>query len=131
MRIFDVRLIRDPALPAGGVALPPSARLPALRRLRLGCTASATRVTVAGSAGELRLAPDVWQGLGIPYEGLRLLLRQTGPGEVELGPTFGALYTGRKGRLSAAELQRRMHAYFGHKKHVPGLFALGFDRSTD
>lgn len=125
----SVRLYRDERLPAGHARLPGSAPGEAVF-LRFGSVGVQAALAEPAPAGEVHLAPDLWQRLTVPYDSIGLNLRQTGPGQVELGPAVAVLYTG-NGSLSMREAGERASLYYGHLKGEPGLLALGFDGAID
>ncbi len=88
--------------------------------------------TCAGKAppGEAHLAADLWDRLAIPYDGIRLTLRQAAPDQLELGPAVAVLYPGRE-RVPLREMCDRAVLYYGHLCSAPGLLAFGFDEEID
>jgi hypothetical protein len=99
--------------------------------LRLGCTTVSATVYRRAPAGELRLARDLWERLGVPLRSMDLAVRRNDNGELELGPSVAVLYPGRSDQLSSGAVADSARFYFGHTRSVPGLFAIAGDESID
>jgi glutathione synthase/RimK-type ligase-like ATP-grasp enzyme len=129
-----VELVRDPNLARGSVALPEGTELPAELNLTLGGNRAAVRSGGGAPAGQLRLAPDVWDQLSVPFDGLRLHMRHQQVGSettVELGPVIVVLYPGRERSVPRRVAAARARYSFGHLQSEPGLWAIGFANSID
>jgi hypothetical protein len=126
--MMEVKVKRDPRLPAGSVGLP-GGELGEGMRLRFGCVEVEGR-PLRAARGELRLAPDLWERLAVPYEEIRLSLRRAEPQLWELGPSLAVLYAG-SASLPRREVEERADYYYGHLAGRPGLFAFGFDEAID
>jgi len=127
---MEVSLIRTATLPSGQVTVPEGELGPGIHRLQLGCGSVAVTASTGAPPGEIWLAPDVWDRLGVPYPGIRLLVRRTNQGEVELGPTVAVLYAG-NGDVPDGEAERRAAMYFGQQHGAAGLMSLGFEAAID
>lgn len=129
---MEVQLFPDHGLKAGSAALPPDLAAGSLSALTLGSiTVRLEPAPVSAPAGELHLAPDVWDRLSVPYDGLRLTLRADGGGRFELGPSVGILYSGLPGRAPRGWVEKSAQLHFGHLDGQGGLFGIGFDQAID
>lgn len=127
--LTDVTVSPDPALPPGTAVLPYPEQP---NRLRLG-TAMVQPATVEhGDPGQIRLSPDLWQQLRVPYADIRLQARldDTG-GELELGPVVAALYMGKPQHYTQPWRERVADLYYAPFSRGPGLYALAFDEAVD
>ncbi|MFZ5828045.1 MAG: YheC/YheD family protein [Bacillota bacterium] len=129
MEEMSVRLLRDSDLPTHTVRLPGST--PGAKAiLRLGSVQVEGLQGEPAPAGEVHLAPDLFDSLAIPYDSMPVALREGEAGQVEFGPAVAVLHPGRE-RLSQREALARAALYYGHLEQSPGLFALGFDEEID
>ena|GEM_PF-3777295 len=128
---MKITLVRSPRLRDGTVALPAPWAGGKVNRLRLGCAAADVREVRPAWRDEVELAADLWDALSLPYNRIRMRLRRTSPGELELGPAIAILYAGRESDLSRRTARDRAAFYYGHLGSVPGLLALAFDEDVD
>lgn len=127
---MEIRLARVVNLPSGHVTFPARELGAGLHRLRLGCSSVAVSSSTGSPPGVIKLAPDVWDRLDVPYDGIRLLASQADRGELELGPTVGVLYPGRKD-LSASEAMQRATFSYGDRLGMAGVMSVGFEEEID
>lgn len=128
---MEVTLRSDARLPPGTVAVPGRPAGAGRLRLRLGTAVTDVATVPAEREDEFQCAPDVWNRLAVPFEGLRMEMLAGADGEeLELGPAVAVLYPG-AGCLPWREIEARASLYFGHLKGRPGLYAIGFDKAID
>lgn len=128
---MEVQLLPDRGLSPGSAALPPDLAAGPLSLTLGSVTVSLQPAPVLAPAGELHLAPDLWDRLSVPYCGLRMTLRRDGGGGYELGPAVGILYSGPPDQVSRRWVEESAQLYFGHLVGQGGLFAIGFDEVID
>ncbi len=121
-----ITLHPDPALPGGAMALPPPLSGAAELHLRLGSRTTLARVVASGLQATAQLAPDLWEALAIPYEGMRLRAERRAPDLLELTPSVGVLCPG---GMTGPFLH--VPSPFAALAGEPGLFGLGFERGID
>ncbi len=127
---MEVGLYSSSLLSPGMVIVP--GRLPWKGRARLRFGAAMAEVSMAGGYLEDQLvcAWDVWERLAVPFEGLRVQLREVGPGDWELGPAVAVLYRGAE-RWPETDMNQRAELYYGHLEGRPGLYAFAFEDAID
>jgi glutathione synthase/RimK-type ligase-like ATP-grasp enzyme len=128
---MDLVLQRADSLPRGSVQLPAGFSSEPVRTVRFGCLTARVTADAAAPDGVVRLAPDLWAKLFVPYDGMLVAVQARAPGEVEFGPTVAVLYNGGCRSLSRAEAQERLDLYYGHLGQPNGLLALGFEDAMD
>lgn len=99
--------------------------------LSMGGNQATVRPVRDSEPGQIRLASDVWKALAVPYEGLRMHLRQVDAAALQLGPVVAVLYAGQEDSLSERAVTARADYHFGHVRTEPGLWAMGFAKSID
>lgn len=127
---MNLVLQRSSRLPPGSVSLPGGVATEPVRLLRFGSVTAAVSESPGAPAGELWLAPDLWKRLSVPLDGMRLVARETAPGEVELGPVVTMVYA-EAGSQTPAQAAARLKLYYGHLVGAPGLLAIGFADTID
>ncbi len=129
-RQVEVSLLRFPKLLPGTAMFPEGGLDRGIVPLRLGSNVVEVRTAAGAPAGQIGLALDVWERLAVPYPGIRLQMRTSATGEVELGPVVAVLLPGQN-NMSPTRAADRLRKYAGHLTSRPGLFMLGFDEAFD
>jgi hypothetical protein len=127
---MNLVLQRAAWLPRGSVQLPARLSDRPVRTVRFGCLTAEVTSVRHGRPGVVRLAPDLWRKLWVPYDSMPVAVRTGAPGDLVLGPTVAVLYAGAC-RLSRAEAVERLELYYGHLDRPAGLLAIGFEESID